>query len=340
MSEETIRSSGDDLPRRVAAAVVDRPGASPYLSTVDLPDAPPGRTLLRVLAAPLNPLDLHIASGEFHSARHETPYVPGSECVGVVQQSSRYPVGTRVYAQCAAMPTRPGTFATHVVVDDADVLPVPECIDSVTAAAVGNSGVAAYLPLIDTARLGAGDSVLILGATGVVGQLAVQIAKAHGADCIVGVGRDAAALERVRQLGADVVVALVSGESSDDLAERILQSGNRRPDVVLDGLCGVPLEAAMLACADHARVVNVGNSAGPAAQLLAGGLRARQLQITGFAGLHVPMSAKQPALEWLWQQVCARRLQLPVRRTSLVDIEQAWSDQKDSPHTKNVVFFA
>jgi NADPH:quinone reductase-like Zn-dependent oxidoreductase len=333
-------SSLQSTPRRVAAAIIDHPGASPRLGTVDLPAAPPGRTVVRVLASPVNPLDLHIASGTFHSLRHGRPYVPGSECVGVVMHSSRYEPGSRVYAQCTATPDRPGSLATHVVVDDDEVVAVPDDVDAVTAAAVGNSGVAAYLPLIHTARLGAGDSILILGATGVVGQLAVQIARSHQAAHVVGVGRNTLALRQILTLGADAVVELTENDTEDDLAGRLSDATNGRVDVVLDGLYALPLQAALRVCSARARVVNIGNSAGPTAQISAGMMRSRQLTIVGFAGLHVPMTAKEPALTWLWQQAAARKLHVPVQRSSLVDISRTWALQESSPHTKHVVFFA
>ena len=337
--EKNKSSSAEAPPNRVAAAVIDHPGASPRLGTVDLPPAPPGRSVLRVLAAPINPLDLHIASGKFHSLRHSRAYVPGSECVGVVLASSRYEPGTRVYAQCTATPDRPGSLATHVVVDDEDVVPVPDQVGAVTAAALGNSGIAAYLPMIQTAGLSAGDNVLILGVTGVVGQLAVQIARSHGAAHVVGVGRNTSALNQVTGLGADAVVELIDGETEDNLVDRLSDATNGRVDIVLDGLYALPLQAALRVCSPHSRVVNIGNSAGATAHIPAGLLRSRQLTVVGFAGLHLPMTAKEPALSWLWQQAAARKLQISVQRSSLVDIGRTWSLQESSPHGKHVVFF-
>ncbi|MDQ2756394.1 MAG: zinc-binding alcohol dehydrogenase family protein, partial [Actinomycetota bacterium] len=139
-----------------------------------------------MVAAPLNPLDLLIASGGFHSARHEQPYVPGSECVGVVALSDRYEPGTWVYAECHASPTTAGSLATQVLVLDDDVLPLPGDVDPVRAAAVGNSGTAAYLPLVHEAALQPGETVLVLGATGAVGQIAVQVARRLGAGQVIG----------------------------------------------------------------------------------------------------------------------------------------------------------
>ena len=142
-----------DVHHEILAAIVDAPGAEPRLGSVAAPPRTPGTTLVAVVAAPLNPLDLLIASGTFHSVRHERAYVPGSECVGTVVESDRYPVGTWVYAECHPSPATPGAFATRVRVADEDLLPLPDGVDPVLAAAVGNSGTAAFMPLIENAGL-------------------------------------------------------------------------------------------------------------------------------------------------------------------------------------------
>jgi NADPH2:quinone reductase len=324
------------VPDRVVAAIIDGPGAPPHLGTVGLPALTPGHSVLRVLAAPLNPLDLLIASGTFHSARYEQPYVPGSECVGVVVRSQRHALGTQVYAQCQAGPHRPGSLATHLVVRDDEIVALPHGLDAVTAAAVGNSGVAAYVPLIETAGLRAGETVLILGATGAVGQLAVQIARSRGAAKVVGVGRNQSALDRLLRLGADAVVALLPGESENDLVVRLSDAAGP-VDVLLDGLYGVPLQAALQCCAPHSRVVNIGNPCGPTAVLPAGLLRSKQLTLSGFAGLHMSMKAKQSALGWLWRQLVDAAIEVDVRISALRDITATWSVQQSSPHAKCVV---
>ena len=235
--------------------------------------------------------------------------MPGSECVGIVLESDRYDAGSRVYAECHASPTMPGAFATHVLVADADVMPLPEGVDPMLAAAVGNSGVAAYIPLIEIAGLRAGETVLILGVTGAVGQIAVQIARRAGAGRIVGVGRNPAVLQRVQDLGADAVVQLRADEKPADLASRLSAAGGSA-DVVLDGTYGAPLEAALQMCAPQARVVNIGNLAGPTALIPAGVLRGKQLTLTGFAGLHLPLTAKRAALTALWSALASGELQL------------------------------
>jgi NADPH2:quinone reductase len=320
----------------MSAAVVDAPGASPRLCSVDLPVRAPGSTLVQVLAAPVNPLDLLVASGGFHSARYDMPYVPGSECAGTVLASDRYAPGTLVYAEPHASPQTPGSFSTHVVVPDEDALPLPDGVDPVAAAAVGNSGTAAYLPLVEIARLRQGETVLILGATGAVGQLAVQVALGHGAGRVVGVGRDPVALDRLLELGADAVVALTPGESAAALSPRL--SAVAGPvNVVLDGLYGAPLQAALPACAPRARVVNIGNLAGATAELPAGLLRGKQITLSGFAGLHTPLRDKQAGLDWLWAELARGDLRIGIRAFPLSDLQAAWAAQTASPHAKCVL---
>ncbi|WP_172582834.1 quinone oxidoreductase family protein [Subtercola boreus] len=320
----------------VFAAIIDGPGAQPRYGSIDLPPRASGQTLLAVLAAPLNPLDLLIASGEFHSARHEAAYVPGSECVGVVIESDVHPIGQTVYAELHVSPSAPGAFASLVLVGDADLIALPDGVDPIRAAAVGNSGIAAYLPLVDSAGLRAGETVLVLGATGAVGQLAVQVARRLGAGRVVGVARNREALAGLLELGVDAVVELHENESTEALAERI-RAASGPVDVVLDGIYGAPLEAALLVTAPHARIVNVGNLAGATAVIPAGLLRGRQLTFSGFAGLHVPFAEKTAALVWLWNAVSAGELVVTVRTVGLEELPSAWLAQAASPHAKYIV---
>ncbi|WP_052457470.1 zinc-binding alcohol dehydrogenase family protein [Streptomyces sp. AcH 505] len=328
----------NDTPaNRVPAAIVDAPGAEPRLGSVVLPRRTPHTTLVSVVAAPLNPLDLAIASGTFHSARHAAPYVPGSECVGVVLDSDRHPPGSLVYAECHASPATPGAFAAQVLVADDELLPLPHGLDPVSAAAVGNSGTAAFMPLVEDAGLRPGETVLVLGATGAVGQLAVQVAHRSGAGRVIGLARDQVALDRLLALGADAVVALRADEGPDELGDRLLAAAGP-VDVVLDGLYGVPLEAALRVCAPRARVVNIGNLAGATARVPAGLLRGKQLTLSGFAGLHTPLRDKEAALTWLWTALGGGGLQVEVRTFPLAELPAAWRAQTTSPHVKYVMF--
>ena len=320
----------------VTAGIVDAPGMLPRVGSIRLQPRGAGFTLIDVVAAPLNPLDLLIASGGFHSARHDQPYVPGSECVGVVVESDTFAAGTSVYAECHVSPSAPGAFADRVLVRDDHVLPIPDDLDPVLASALGNSGTAAYLSLIERAGLQPGETVLVLGATGAVGQLAVQLAALHGAGRVIGVARNVAALEGVRRIGADEIVALDAEESVDELAER-LSAVAGAVDVVLDGLYGRPLEAALRVCGMGARVVNVGNLAGAAATVPAGVLRGKQITVMGFAGIHTTLGEKRAALDWLWGAGARGEISVAVRTYPLSELPAAWTAQSESPHAKCVI---
>lgn len=321
---------------RTRAAIIDGPGAAPHIGEMEVPLRAAGMTLVQVLAAPLNPLDLVMASGNFPAARHDRPYVPGVECTGAVIESGRYPIGATVFVDHHPSPATPGCLADQMVVSDQDILPVPDGVDPARAAAVGNAGIAAFLPLVEVAALRPGETVLLLGATGAVGQLAVQIARHHGAGRIIAVGRDAAVLQRVRALGAHDVVELRPEEDEDALALR-LGAPSPSVDVVLDGLSGMPLQAALRACAPNARVINIGNPAGATMQVPAALLRSRQLALIGFASFLTPLARKRAALEWMWAALSRDELHVDIRTFSLAEIAVAWKAQQTSPHAKCVI---
>ena len=132
------------------------------------------------------------------------------------------------------------------------------------------------------------------------------------------------------------MVELRADEDTDELAAR-LSAAAGPVDVVLDGLYGRPLEAALRACAPRARLVNIGNLAGPTAQVPAGLLRGKQLTLSGFAGLHIPLADKRAALTWLWTAVAGRELQVEVTTYPLDQLPAAWQAQASSPHAKCVV---
>lgn len=323
-------------PGPLRAAVIDEIGAPPRLTTLELAERQAGTTVVRVLAAALNPLEIGIAAGLVPGLRHQQPYVPGIECVGSVVESDRFAVGDLVYGECKPSPRRPGCLATHVILEDDDLVAITAAIDPTLAVAAGNSGVAAFMPLIETAELREGETVLLLGATGAVGRLALQICREQGAGFVAAVGRNREVLDRLLHSGADAVVELRTGESTQQLADRLRQAVPPA-DVVFDGLFGAPLEAALQVCAPRARIVNIGNSAGQEATIPAGLLRAKQIVMQGFASILVPLSAKRPALEWLWSALAEGRIGMEVRTHSLDELPSAWRAQSTSPHTKLVI---
>src|SRR5688500_589671 len=189
------------------AAVLTEPGRAPAWAEHPDPSPVPGHTLVTVTAAPIVPLDQLCASGTSYFGRPATPYVPGVQGVGVVAQSTALPEGTRVFfSTTAGMAPGDGSYAERCVVPDADVVAVEHDVDDVALAALGMSGVAAWMVLTVRGRLAPGERVLVLGAGGAVGQAAVGAAKLLGAGRVVGVCRsedaEARAAGRGRRGGA------------------------------------------------------------------------------------------------------------------------------------------
>ena len=195
------------------ATVLTSPGQPPEVAEHPQPEPQPGRTLVRVTAAPVVPLDLLCASGTSYFGRPAVPYVPGVQGVGVVADSAVHPVGGRVFvATTAGMSPGDGSQAQWCSVPDDDVVLLADGdgLTDAAVAAIGLSGVAAWMALSWRAQLQPGERVLVLGAGGAVGQVAVGAARALGAGRVVAACRPGSSVVRARQAGADAVVELVA----------------------------------------------------------------------------------------------------------------------------------
>jgi NADPH2:quinone reductase len=232
----------------------------------------PGSSLVRVRVAALNPVDLAIAAGRFYMPLPEPPFTPGAEAVGEVVSSAAYPAGTRVW--CLAMV---GCLAELVVAPDDGLVPVPDGLSDELAVAIGVAGLAGWMPVHDRGGLRAGETVVVLGASGVVGQVAVQAARGT-AGRIVAVARSADGRDRALALGADV--ALVPGPG---LGEALAQACGDGADLVVDVLWGDAAPAAIAALRRGGRLVQVGSARAPTAEVTAGPLRGGRLDIRGFS---------------------------------------------------------
>ena len=177
------------------------------MGDVDEPVAGDGQTLVETLAVGLNPVDLAIASGKFYEGHPPLPFTAGREGIGRVIESGRFATGTRV----STIKTVTGSLAERFVVDDAATWELPDGDDHTEVAALGIGGLAGWLAVTERAQVEPGDRVLVLGATGTVGSIAVQAARIVGAHRIVAAGRDATRLERAHQHGADAVVHMTDG---------------------------------------------------------------------------------------------------------------------------------
>ena len=294
------------------AARIAELGGSPAPAEVATPEAGE-RVLLDVLAVALNPLDLAVAAGRFYGGHPPLPYTPGCEAV------ARTAGGDRVYVFGDGLGVaRDGTLAEQATVTADRLVQVDADVDDATAVSLGIAGIIGW-DALERGRVCPGDRVLVLGATGTSGSVAVQGAKLRGAELVVAAGRDRSRLERARALGADAAVTL-----DDDLAAAFQGEG---PTVVLDALWGAPVEAAVEIAAQKARIVHFGQSAGPEAMFKSAAIRGKELELLGqsnFARTNEELHATHAEL---LSRVEAGELEVDFEKFGLEDVEQAWKHQ-------------
>jgi NADPH:quinone reductase len=282
------------------AALITELGRPPTVG--EAPD--PGDEALEVLAAPLNPLDRSVAAGQFYGGHPPLPYVPGCEFVG------REAGGRTVWTFSGGLGlARNGGMADRTL-PGAVVAEVPAGADPAVAGALGIAGLAAWMPLAWRAPVREGDRVLVLGATGTVGQVAIQAARLLGAAHVVAAGRDPSGLDRALALGADEAVGL-----DGDFGE---------PTYVLDPLCGEPLERAVAAAAPGARVVQLGQSAGSTATLPSAAIRGKQLEIYGYTDFGVSADVLAEHYTRLVGHAVAGEIEVTLERVPLDEIGAVW----------------
>ncbi|MFJ7214203.1 zinc-binding alcohol dehydrogenase family protein [Amycolatopsis sp. NPDC098790] len=298
------------------AAEIRAAGAPPVVTDRPAPEPGPGEVAVSVTAAPVSPLDLLCASGTSYFGLPELPYVPGVQGVGVLTRPTpTEPAGTPVwFATTAGMRPGDGSMAEHAVVAPADLVVLPPGADHGLVAALGLSAVAAWMCLTWKGNLLPGETVLVLGAGGVVGQSAVQLARVAGAGHVVACARSDAALERARRLGADSVVRLP--------AERL---GDVPVDLVIDPVGGLPAAAALRTLRPGGRLVNLGSAAGDEFPVSSAVLRSRSLHIHGYTNNELDADRRREALLTVVGHAIAGELTVDHERVPLADAGDAWT---------------
>jgi NADPH:quinone reductase-like Zn-dependent oxidoreductase len=303
------------------AAVLHTPGRPPSYGEHPAPVADSGITVVRVTAAPIVPLDLLCASGASYFGVPATPYVPGGQGVGVIESSDSFEPGTRVwFFATAGMRPGDGSMAEICAVPNADVVPLEDGVADELAAAVGLSGVAAWMALVWRARLQPGERVLVLGGSGAVGQVGIGAARVLGAESVVAVARPSS-VERATAAGADVVVQL-EGEV-DELAEALAAHGPY--DVVLDPVFGISAEAASRCLAEHGRLVNLGGAGSDRATYSSAVLRARTASILGYTNNALTAEQRREAITAVLGHAAVGRIRLAFDVHPLADVEEVWA---------------
>lgn len=303
------------------ALVVQKIGQSPiYMDFAD-PIVRPDEVRVAVKAAAMSQLVKSRASGGHYSSSRMLPFVAGIDGVGLLDD------GRRVYF---VLPRPPfGSMAERTVVSAAQCLPLPPELDDLTAAAIANPGVSSWVAYAERANLKAGETVLVNGATGTAGRLAVQIAKHMGAAKVIATGRDQAALRDVAALGADVTIPLVA--DGDALEQRFMEQFAERIDVVVDYLWGPSAERLLIAGAKAGpdaipiRFVQIGSVSGADITLPSAVLRSSPIELMGSGHGSISLERHLGAVTALLQAVLPGNFRIAFTSATLSDGSQAWN---------------
>jgi NADPH2:quinone reductase len=305
------------------AAVVNAFDVPPVYSTFADPVAQEGESIVRVTAAGLHPIVKALANGSHYGSTGELPFIPGVDGVGQLEN------GARVFFGGARSPY--GTLAEQALAPVWMRIPLPDGLDDVTAAGIANPAMSSWAALTARARFVPGESVLIVGATGVAGRLAVQIAKRLGARRVVGVGRNPEALEKLKGLGADEVIPLE--QEQDALLQALRGEFARGLDVVLDYLWGKPAESVLAAvsgkglhiAAARLRYVQIGSMAGATIAMPAAVLRSSKLELVGSGFGSASMDELRQAVADLFAAAAKQPFVFETKVAPLRDVQAVWN---------------
>jgi NADPH2:quinone reductase len=305
------------------AAVVNTLGQPPKYQEFPDPVAGEGEAIVQVRAAGLHPVVKARASGTHYSSDRVVPVIPGVDGVGTLGD------GRRVYFGAARTPY--GSMAERTVIRQSMFVPLPDGIEDAQAAAIANPGMSAWVSLKERARVEAGETVLIMGATGVAGQMAIQVARRLGAKRVVGVGRN---VDAIAAADVDGVIAL--GAPEDAVRDAFAAEAAKGIDVVIDYLWGRPTELLLeglakgfRASATHrTRLVEVGESAGRTISLPGSTLRSIDLTILGSGFGSAAMDVIFAAIPKLFALAAAGSLKIAVDPVPLAEVEEAWERQE------------
>jgi NADPH:quinone reductase-like Zn-dependent oxidoreductase len=318
---------------QMKAAIVREPGKTPVFADFDDPVPRVGEELVAVTASAISQVTKSRASGSHHTSPGSLPAVVGIDGVGRTQD------GRRVYF---VMPKEPfGGMAEKVAVRVKQCIPLPDDVDDITAAAIAIPGMSSWAAFKERAHLIASENVLINGATGAAGRLAVQIAKYMGAKRVVATGRNVAALEQVKALGADVTIPLIQSPKELEMAFKE-QFGGEGVDVVLDYLWGKSAEILIVAAAKAGkdavpiRFVQIGAVSGSEITLPGAALRSSALVLMGSGIGSIPLEGLVGAISGVLQAVVPGKLKIETQAVPLANVEETWN--KETGRSR-VVFF-
>jgi len=307
------------------AAVIKGAGQPPAYEDFDHPDALTGHHLIDITASALSRITRAKASGSHYSGSGHFPFVAGVDGTGRLED------GQRVYFFAPHAPF--GAMAERTRVPETHCISLPDALDDVTAAAIAIPGMSSWAALTERARLVRGESVLVNGATGASGRLAVRVARLLGAARVVATGRNAAVLKALEAEGADATVRL--GDDGDAFEREPLAHFQHGIDVVLDYLWGASAERTIVAAARGTeegrpvRFVQIGAAAAPTITLPSAALRSSALQLmgSGIRGIALPVLLK--AIAGVLDAAAAGALALPAAVRPLSEVAAHWETGGD-----------
>lgn len=277
---------------------------------VPIPQPGAQELLIKVEAASLNRADLSLRKGSYRTKPEDLPLIPGREFAGAVSslgtQVSDFRTGQRVVAQ-----TGLGGYAEYAVAKASLVRPVPDGVDSATAAAMPTIFLTAWFALKEDGKLKSGEQVLIQAGGSGVGVAAIQVAKHLGARVLTTAGSDKKC-RRLHDLGADETI----NYSAHDFRKEVMRlTGGRGADVVLEMIGGDVYNRSLETLAPDGRLVSIGGAVGPIPDpppALEGGRKAMRFSITNYLNAH-PEGFSQ--LDFFLDLVRQKRFKVPIDRT-------------------------
>lgn len=312
------------------AAVVESAGTAPVYTDFTEPLAADGEVLIDVTAASLSRVTRARASGVHYSSTAAFPFVVGLDGAGRRQD------GTRVYFLLPRTPF--GSMAQRTVVRQSFCVPLPHAMDEVTAAAIAIPAMSSWAALQVRAKLSQGEVVLVNGATGISGRLAVQIARHLGAGKVIATGRNRDVLDTLGSLGADAVIPLMQDDAAlDDAFGR--EFGGDGVDVVLDYLWGPSAELLLAAAAKSGkgdrpcRFVQIGSASAPTITLHYAALRSHPLEMMGCGIGSLPFDRMLTSIDAVFQATAAHGFTIATKAVPLAKIESQWPIESAAERT-------
>lgn len=306
----------------IRAALIREYGEPPRIESIPAPEPVDGGAVVEVILAGINPVDLAIASGKFDAGAPPLPYTAGRE--GIARTGD----GRIVWFDEVLFPT--GSMAERAVIPAGHGVELPDGTSPEQAIGFGIAGTAAWLGLEWRGGIRPGETVVVLGASGAVGQVAVQAARLLGAGRVVAVARSRSGLELAVDLGADEAVSTEEA----DLTAAIQKATGGGADLVLDMLWGKPAVAAIRAMKPHGRLIQVGNSAAKSADITAGTLRGGDYSILGHRNFWAPEEERARVFRLMCEHATTGNLKLETEVRPLDEAAGAWRSQAESPGRK------